>query len=359
VDPPGGISQLGSSSGEYREVIRYQFAPAGVTATPANEFYIYVSHYKASTGAANEAARAGEARIIRNDEASHLRADARVLYIGDYNATSSGEPGYQTILAPAAPNGAPQGQGFDPLNPTGATNINWSSSTTSASILSMETESGSGLRYRDDLQLMTSNVFYGVPGGLALVPGTYHTFGNNGTISYGARVTSASNTALTNLAPGSAIGAATLYRDLTNASDHLPVVADYTIPVLTAFQQWQMFYFGSTTNPGAAPDADADGTGQNNQFKYVAGLNPTNPSSVFAFTVANVAGQPTWKDLMFSPAVAGRTYRPDCRTNLVNASWTPLLTFASAWVTNGSQVTVTDTNTVSPLELYRIGISFP
>ena len=50
VDPPGGTSNLGSSSGEYREVMRYEFAPAGVTPTPANEFYIYVSHYKSGTG---------------------------------------------------------------------------------------------------------------------------------------------------------------------------------------------------------------------------------------------------------------------------------------------------------------------
>ena len=33
VDPPGGTSQLGSSSGELREVMRYEFAPAGVTPT--------------------------------------------------------------------------------------------------------------------------------------------------------------------------------------------------------------------------------------------------------------------------------------------------------------------------------------
>ena len=54
VDPPGGTSNLGSGSGEYREVMRYEFAPAGVTPTSANEFYIYVSHYKASTGSTND-----------------------------------------------------------------------------------------------------------------------------------------------------------------------------------------------------------------------------------------------------------------------------------------------------------------
>ena len=47
VDPPGGTGNLGSASGEYREVMRYEFAPAGVAPTATNEFYIYVSHYKA------------------------------------------------------------------------------------------------------------------------------------------------------------------------------------------------------------------------------------------------------------------------------------------------------------------------
>jgi hypothetical protein len=46
VDPPGGTGNLGSSSGEYREVMRHEFARAGVTPTTNTEFYVYVSHYK-------------------------------------------------------------------------------------------------------------------------------------------------------------------------------------------------------------------------------------------------------------------------------------------------------------------------
>ena len=38
VDPVGGTNALGASSGEYREVMRYKFAPAGVAATPSNVF---------------------------------------------------------------------------------------------------------------------------------------------------------------------------------------------------------------------------------------------------------------------------------------------------------------------------------
>ena len=242
VDPRGGTDNLGSSSGEYREVMRYKFAPAGITATATNVFYIYVSHYKAGTGTANEAHRLGEAQIIRTNEAIDLPATARVLYVGDYNVDYSGEAGYQTILSNTAPNGAHQGQAIDPMNPTNNLNINWSTNTTNTNILLMLTELSYDLEYRDDLQLMTTNIYYGAPGGLKLVPGTYHVFGNNSTTPYFDSVNSGSNTALNNgLATNGPvfISAAQLYLDLTSASDHLPVVADYTIPlpapVITSF----------------------------------------------------------------------------------------------------------------------------
>ncbi|HXR03706.1 MAG TPA: hypothetical protein VN836_03255, partial [Verrucomicrobiae bacterium] len=240
VDPPGGIGNLGYNSGEFREVMRYEFAPAGMTPTATNEFYVYVSHYKASTGSQNESYRNGEARIIRNDEANNLPADARVIYVGDYNVDNSGEPMYQTILSNTAPNGIQQGQGIDPLNPTDNPNINWSTSTTDTNILVVLTEHSYNLEYRDDLQVMTTNVYSGAPGGLALVPGTYHAFGNNGTTPYFGSVNSGTNTALNNdLTPGAPISAAQLYLDLTTASDHLPVVADYTIPLTVPAPEFQ------------------------------------------------------------------------------------------------------------------------
>ena len=78
------------------------------------------------------------------------------------------------------------------------------------SLLYMKTESATDLRYRDDLQVGTTNVYNAVAGGLALVPGTYHTFGNNGTTAYQGSVNSAGNTALNDLAPGAPISAAQL-----------------------------------------------------------------------------------------------------------------------------------------------------
>jgi PKD repeat protein len=240
VDPPGGTGNLGSSSGMYREVVRYEFAPAGVTPGTNNEFYVYVSHYKASSGSSDVADRLGEARIIRDDEATNLPPNSRVLYVGDWNidgtntcssCPDSYEPGYQTILSNAAPDGIMQGQGIDPLNTNASTTINWSSSTTSTQILFMLSEEGYELRYRDDLQVMSSNVYYGAPGGLQYVPGTYHSFGNNASIPYQSSVVNSANTALNGIPTNALISRAQTYTNLTGATDHLPIVADYTIPI--------------------------------------------------------------------------------------------------------------------------------
>jgi beta-glucanase (GH16 family) len=127
--------------------------------------------------------------------------------------------------------------------------------------------------------------------------------------------------------------------------------------VLT-FAQWQTLYFGSTTNALAAPDVDADGTGQNNLFKYVAGLDPTNPASVFILTISGVANQPTQMNLLFTPMVAGRTYTPQFSTDLVSGVWMPLAGYLGPTISS-NQVTITDTNPIPPQEFYHIEITYP
>ncbi len=230
VDPPGGTSQLGGVrsglSGEYREVMRYQFAPAGVATNASNTFYIYVSHYKSgsSSTANNSNSRNGEAAIVRSNMVSTLPAGARILHVGDFNTGDASEPMYATLTAPGT------NQLIDTLNPARSLTTNFDGSAVPAAL----TESATYLQYRDDYQMMTTNVYYGASGGLAFVAGTFHAFGNNGTTPYQGNINSGSNTSLNNrLATNGPffISAAQLYLDLTNASDHLPVVADYTVPL--------------------------------------------------------------------------------------------------------------------------------
>ncbi len=124
---------------------------------------------------------------------------------------------------------------------------------------------------------------------------------------------------------------------------------------------WRAKYFGgvgTNTNSVTCAECDADGTGQNNLFKYVAGLDPTNPASVFTLKIAGQTNQPIWQNLLFNPEVAGRTYAPLFSTDLVSGVWFPLTSYAGP-VTNVNQVTITDTNAVQPQKFYRLRISTP
>ena len=351
-----------SVSGEARQVGRYLFAPAGVATNALNIFYVYVSHYKSGTNSDDLIRRGIEAGIIRTNSAT-LPANSRVLYVGDYNVSTSSETSYQAIVSSSIVSIGIQG--VDPFNTNGSTGINW----TQNSLLSNKTESVRSLHFRDDFQIMSSNVYYGAAGGLAYVPGTYHTFGNNGTTPYLGTVINNANTALNgNLQPSPPISAAQCRTNLYGASDHYPVVADYTIPIpvsppsaifsgsptnglalltvtfsdastgsitnrfwnfgdssmtnvttntvshvytagvynvtlivsgpggadtntqpnyiiaLTAFQTWQIQYFGSTDNPSADPNADPDGDDQNNIAEFLSGTDPTNSSSALQIT---------------------------------------------------------------------------
>ncbi len=123
---------------------------------------------------------------------------------------------------------------------------------------------------------------------------------------------------------------------------------------------WRQQYFNSSSSTDVTSCAacDFDGTEQNNLFKYVAGLDPTDPSSVFVLNIVSVTNTPTSQNLLFNPITGGRTYTVQFSTDLVSGAWSPLTTYTGP-VTNLNQVTVTDTNAVLPQEFYRIDISLP
>ncbi|MGD0058700.1 MAG: PKD domain-containing protein [Verrucomicrobiia bacterium] len=122
------------------------------------------------------------------------------------------------------------------------------------------------------------------------------------------------------------------------------------------FQEWLTQYFNCTNCVQSLMSADADGTGQNNLFKYTAGLNPTNPASIFVVQPATVQNLPGQFSFQFAPVVAGRFYSPQFCTNLVSGVWLPLTNYAGP-VFNGSRATITDLNATQPNEFYRLAIS--
>jgi hypothetical protein len=116
---------------------------------------------------------------------------------------------------------------------------------------------------------------------------------------------------------------------------------------------WQLQYFGAD-NPLAAPTADATGTGQNNLFKYTAGLNPTDPASRFVTAVGSAIGART---LTISPRLPDRTYTVQFSTDLSASGWQPLT--GATIQDNGQTRTVTDPDGVSLRKFYRVQVTYP
>ena len=186
----------------------------------------------------------------------------------------SDEAAYQTLTAPGAY------QLLDPLNPTLDYTEDWSTAT----YLALMSESATKLAYRDDIEFMPAAVYNGTSVvGLRYVAGSCQAFGNNGSVALGKSVNTSSNTALDGL-QGSVTPAAARSA-LVKASDHLPVVADYT--VATPFTSWQTRYFTAAelANPAVGGNvADPDGDGIPNLLEYALNLPPRT---------AGVAGLPT------------------------------------------------------------------
>ena len=298
----------GSSTGRvYRGVVRYQFQAVGAAA--ASYFYVYVSHMKsgsASTGA-NEADRTAEAQFLRADAAT-LPAGTSLLYMGDFNMDGSSETAYQTLVASGT------NQVLDVLNLSDAAQT-WNTTAYQGIV----TESATGIEYRDDIQFMTADVYNGAASAaLRYVPGSYRAFGNNGTVNLGKSVNQTANTALANLT-GPFTASETLSA-LTTASDHLPLVADYT--VATPYNTWQLQHFSKAQLANAAVSgdlADPDGDGIANLMEYALNLDPQTAQSTGLPTVGQtIIGGGQYLTLTYTQVIAatGITYLPQVSGDL-------------------------------------------
>lgn len=257
-----GVSGTPSASGgAYRQVTRYLFQPVGSPAATA--FYVYVSHMKSSASGtmdAVQAARNAEAQLITADVA-RLPAGANVLSMGDFNLDGSFEPAYQSLTT--------NGPFLDPLNINPQNNnANYSL----AAYKAIMTDSSTSLRYRDDIQFMTANVFNGTSAtGLRYVPASARAFGNNGTTNVGKSTNLSTNTSLNTNFSGPIL-ASDVLAALTTGSDHLPQVTDYLL--VTPYTTWKMQYFSADELPIPAisgDNADPDGDGIPNLMEYALG----------------------------------------------------------------------------------------
>ncbi len=312
----------GSGNGEYRQVMRYEFKPAGTIA--ASNFYVYVTHMKSSaTGVlfTNETYRNQEAAIIRNDAATLVTAsnpNPRILYVGDFNLDGSAAitSGGQSVSAYQTMTAAGTVQAIDPLNTNPQNNnITWAKNANYESIM---TQSSTFVQYRDDYQFMTASVYNeSQPVGLKYIPGSLHAFGNNGSSGYQQSVNKTTNTALDNLQPintNAPLSKSSLLSYLTTASDHLPVVADYVslvrgdfnldgqlttddlqsmLNTMADLNSYKSSYNLSTSDLLAIGDIDRDGLVKNSDIQpllsLIASGNPLagvpEPASLMLMTV--------------------------------------------------------------------------
>ena len=119
---------------------------------------------------------------------------------------------------------------------------------------------------------------------------------------------------------------------------------------------WQVQYFG-VGNPNAGPGGDPDGDEQSTGYEYYAGSNPTDGSSFFRFRIEQIPGQPTRKNLVFSPRVPDRIYAIHYKLDFNSSDWEKLNGFSVSDA--GPQRTVTDMHATETNKFYRVEISIP
>ncbi len=174
-------------------------------------FYIYGSHFKADTGPSNESQRSSEADAVRRD-ADTLPAGAHLIYSGDWNIYSPSESAFLRFFDSG------NGRAVDPRFLGSFTALAQTQSPHDGSNPDL---TAGGMDDRFDFQLCSEELDDGI--GFDVIVESYRAFGNDG--QHYNRAINFGNNAY--FAPDEQWKADAL----ALASDHLPVVVDYTAPV--------------------------------------------------------------------------------------------------------------------------------
>ena len=201
-------------TGAGRRCDRWQFQLLGHDAPPVR-FYLYSAHLKAGTGSTNEAERlTGADRIL--DDLATLPAGTPAIVCGDMNFYSNNEDGYQAftnILVDPLGTGSWGGESQAIKHTQSPRSVN------SGGLAS------GGLDDRFDFMLVTPTMHEA--DGLSIITNSQRAVGNDGQ-HYNAAINDGNNTYF----PGDMPRSNTLADHLHDASDHIPVMADFFLPAV-------------------------------------------------------------------------------------------------------------------------------
>ena len=206
-------------TGAGRNADRWRFELLGYDNDDA-AFYVYSAHLKASPGGSNEAQRLSGVQALRSNAAS-LPSDAHLIFCGDFNFYNNGEDGYLEFLASGA------AQAFDPLGTDPWGGFSNAIKHTQSPRNSNGVLVGGGMDDRFDFILPSTE--FNSSTGLDLMPNTYRAVGNDGN-----HFDDAINTGNNTYFPGQLARSNALADDLHDASDHVPVMAEFRRPALLA-----------------------------------------------------------------------------------------------------------------------------
>ncbi len=330
------------NTGASRNSDRWLLQLNGYTSA-ASKFYVYSSHLKASNTTADAQTRNTGAIALRAN-ADALGQGAHCIFVGDYNLYTNTEAAYGTMMA------AGSAQCVDPLG-----TANWVGSTYAFTIKHTQsprfvtgTLIGGGVDDRFDFQISTAECQDA--NGFSYIPNTYRTFGNDGA-HYNIAINDGNNSYYTDL-----VRANSLADVLYDASDHLPVIADYQVPPIMNATMQSTFgpvIVGASvvipvTVSNTAPVVHAIGsdacdvtvTGSNGLVGTQSVVAPLTPSS----SVVNLTVNTTAAAALTASATATTTVEGAQNPTIVRALTGTVLAHARASFSAKSVVAVTSTS---------------
>ncbi len=181
------------------------------------EFNVYSAHLKASTGSSNEQRRLDEVTVLRN-HLETLPSDMEFIFAGDMNIYGSSEPAYQKLIANESNNDG-RLEDLLPSNLIGE----WHNNSAFASVHTQSprtTQFGGGATggMDDRFDMIFGNFGINDGFGIEYVTDSYFALGNDGQ-HFNQSILAGSNSS----------ASPAVIQALHDASDHLPVVADFQV----------------------------------------------------------------------------------------------------------------------------------